>query len=136
MSEEKDIPDNENITDVLQMLKQSYGGNDSVVSVEQAAPEKGFEHSEISEEELKARLRSQFMSESTDLENSSDGIEENSYSIDEDFLAEAELEGETATETFDDDALVDEPEDDSTEEEIEEYFEEEAEELLEEAQTE
>lgn len=136
MSEEKDIPDNENITDVLQMLKQSYGGNDSVVSVEQAAPEKGFEHSEISEEELKARLRSQFMSESTDLENSSDGIEENSYSIDEDFLAEAELEGETATETFDDDALVDDPEDDSTEEEIEEYFEEEAEELLEEAQTE
>ncbi len=84
MSQTGDKAQNQqNIDEVLELLKQSYTqdeGNSTVVT------HGNTEEAELSEAELREKLRMQFMSE----ESNAEEAENSSYIIDEDFLKEAE----------------------------------------------
>lgn len=90
MSERKDIPEQQNISDVLEMLKQSYSA-DSAQTVSETIDNDAHGSESMSDEELKAKLRMQFMAENA---AEPPKPEYDSYSIDEDFFAEAEPESE------------------------------------------
>ena len=83
---EKETIDNGSIDGVLEQLKQSYSADASDDTAD--IFEDTRESDDVSGDELQARLRSQFMSESTENARS----EEDDYLIDEDFLKDAYVE--------------------------------------------
>ena len=112
MSQNKDMPEHENISDILEELKRSYEIQDS----DKVSNEVESNSSQMSEDELKAKLRMQFMSEG---ENVSSDVEEDGYFIDEDFLEEARLEEPVVAEEAE--ALEMPKVEDEVEPEFEEY---------------
>ena len=85
MSQRTDMPDQENMSELLEELRRTYETDSSLDTATEAfAPA-----ADMTEEELKEKLRLQFMSDGAQQVNDE---QEESYYIDEDFLAEAELE--------------------------------------------
>ena len=85
MSQNKDMPEHENISDILEELKRSY----ETEGKETVSESRASNLPQMSEDELKEKLRMQFMS---DGESASSDAEQDGYFIDEDFLEEARLE--------------------------------------------
>ena len=116
----------QNIAEVLEMLRQSYGEEGTPVEVSEIAEDNS---GVLSEDELKEKLRMQF---STKDEVESD-FENSSYHIDEDFFEDAEPEEEFSV-TEETEEAIDVPEEERSQA-IEEPFEEieeiETEELIE-----
>ena len=85
MSEKKDISGHENISDILEELKRSYGASkeEPILNKEQSYS------MDMSDDELKEKLRMQFASSKEDI---ADSKQEDDYFIDEEFLAEARME--------------------------------------------
>ncbi len=86
--------ENENISNVLDMLKKSYGEESRASTDADPMPNKTVH---MSEDELKEKLRAEFFSSDTANEERDDD-EADGYTIDENFFAEAELAQETENE--------------------------------------
>ncbi len=88
----------QNIDDILKLLKSSYNEGDGDEKALSADTERQGE-SVISHEELQDRLKRQFMSgENEDARDSEDGSDEFSYSLDDSILAGAEEEEDSDAE--------------------------------------
>jgi len=108
MPDNKDRANEQNIAEVLEMLKQSYGEEKNTADVDELVNES---NGAISEDELKEKLRMHFPTED---EIESD-YEKDSYHIDEDFFRDAEpveAPEETIEEVLEEEIeqTVDEPE--------------------------
>ncbi len=115
MENNKDSAQNQNISEVLEMLKQSYSA-DSTPNESIDVPDTS---SSMSDDDLKEMLRTQYISDRKDSYESCDG---ETYDIDEEFLESAQTEPEEEIE----EELEEELEED-LEEDLEEEIEEEAE---------
>ena len=116
MAQKSETPNQQNISEVLEMLKRSYSedtpqGNDEPISDNTEG---------MTEEELKEKLRLQFSADSLE---TTQKIEDDTYYIDEDFLAEAESDIEEELEEEIEEEPEEEPEEE-LEEELEEFEEE------------
>lgn len=109
MANNRDPEQNQNISEVLEMLRQSYSSNDSGDSVPGMSDPNFPEH--ISEEDLKEKLRKQYASGSPSEKESYSDTDAEAYNIDESFL-------NTDAESADDESDL--PKDSEEPEEIEE----------------
>ena len=112
MAQNGEAPNQQNISEVLEMLKRSYN-EDTPQSYD---PPISDNSGEMTEDELKEKLRLQF---SADSELEAPKTQEDTYYIDEDFLAEAESEIKEHEEEIEAES---EEYPEEIKEEIEEYF--------------
>ncbi len=99
----------QNINQVVELLRQSYGeDNGQEIAATGAVGGKPKKEKELTEAELKEKLRQQFMSDGT---NENDGVGDSTYAIDEDFLREAEVNVNIDDAVLVDDIAVDDTDD-------------------------
>lgn len=120
MENNKDSAQNQNISEVLEMLRQSYSG-DSPSNNEIDAPDTP---EAMSADDLKEMLRTQYIADKNDLYESTDS---ETYNIDEKFLEGVQLEQEEPDEEGEEDS--DEEPEEAFKEELEEVEAEEFDEL-------
>ena len=126
MAQGKDAAQEQNISQVLEMLKRSYSENSDEDTFAESATEQETNDA-MSAEDLQKQLKMQYSADKDEYSEMAD----DSYHIDTEFLTEAEKEPEEEPE----EEIEEEPEEEleeEPEEEIEEEIEEEVEEEIEE----